>query len=88
MRSRTLHSYVQAWQSPGSKAIDESSDRVKFEVAQSYQLARDAHQHLKLAHQQLQAATIPTRQDAHHTGACVHTPCTSSYGAFALVHVG
>jgi len=35
--------------------MDASSERVKFEVAQSYQMAREAHQHLKLAHQQLQA---------------------------------
>ena len=40
---------AQAWQSPGSNEMDASSDRVKFEVAQSYQMARDAHQHLKPA---------------------------------------
>ena len=49
------HTVLQAWQSPGANEMDASSERVKFEVAQSYQMARDAHQHLKLAHQQLQA---------------------------------
>ena len=51
----SLSMRLQAWQSPGANEMDASSERVKFEVAQSYQMARDAHQHLKLAHQQLQA---------------------------------
>ena len=44
----------QAWQAPGPGVNDSSAERVKFEVAASYQMAREAHQHLKVAHQQLQ----------------------------------
>ena len=47
--------------------MDASSERVKFEVAQSYQMARDAHQHLKLAHQQLQARRKRSHPHSEHS---------------------
>ena len=61
------HTVLQAWQSPGANEMDASSERVKFEVAQSYQMARDAHQHLKLAHQQLQARRKRSHPHSEHS---------------------
>lgn len=51
----------QAWQAHGPPDVNDSSaERVKLEVAASYQMAREAHQHLKVAHQQLQEERLST----------------------------
>ena len=70
---------LQAWQSPGANEMDASSERVKFEVAQSYQMARDAHQHLKLAHQQLQARRKHGHSRSEHNGRWLPGPHPCPY---------